>query len=66
MPRYVSDEETAQIIPPVDVIDKLLETVFTVETYVMAAIVFVGLSTLLTSILVFLLSLRLRHLRLHH
>ena len=58
--RYLSEGETAQILPPVTVVDELLATIFTVETYVVAAVVFVGLSTLLTSILVFLLSLRLR------
>ena len=45
---------------PVTVMDDLLSTIFTVQTYVVAAVVFVGLATLLTSILVFLLSLRLR------
>ena len=58
--RYLGDEETAQILFPVTVMDNLLSTIFTVQTYVVAAVVFVGLATLLTSILVFLLSLRLR------
>ena len=58
--RYLGDEETAQILLPVTVMDDLLSTIFTVQTYVVAAVVFVGLATLLTSILVFLLSLRLR------
>ena len=45
---------------PVDVMDELLETVLTVQTFVIAAVAVVGLSTLATAVLVFMLSLRLR------
>ena len=45
---------------PAEVMDDLLATVLAVEGWVIAAIGLVGLSTVLTSILVFLLSLRLR------
>ena len=41
-------------------VEDLVSTVFAVEGYVIAAVVFVGTATLLTSVLVFLLSLRLR------
>jgi putative ABC transport system permease protein len=58
--RYLSDGETSQILVPERVMDELLSTIFTVQTYVVAAVIFVGVSTLMTSILVFLLSLRLR------
>jgi putative ABC transport system permease protein len=40
--------------------DELLDTILTVQTFVIAAVVVVGLSTFATAILVFLLSLRLR------
>lgn len=58
--RYLSDEEICQIVLPVSVMDELLATIFTVQSYVVAAVIFVGASTVLTLILVFLLSLRLR------
>ncbi len=58
--RFESPDELMQIVPPVDVMDELLETVLTVEAFVIAAVVVVGLSTLATAVLVFMLSLRLR------
>ncbi len=58
--RYESPDDLAQIVEPVSVMDELLDTVLTVQTFVIAAVVVVGLSTLATAILVFLLSLRLR------
>ena len=58
--RYESPDERAQIVVPVSVIDELLDTILTVQTFVIVAVVVVGLSTLATAILVFLLSLRLR------
>jgi putative ABC transport system permease protein len=60
MGRYQGEDETAQIVSPEGVIDDLLGTVFTVESYVVAALVLVGLATCATTALVFLLSLRLR------
>lgn len=58
--RYESPDDRAQIVQPVTVMDELLETILTVQTFVIAAVVVVGLSTLATAVLVFLLSLRLR------
>jgi putative ABC transport system permease protein len=58
--RYESADDQAQIVPPVTVMDELLDTILTVQSYVIAAVVVVGLSTLATAALVFMLSLRLR------
>ena len=58
--RYESPDERSQIVVPVSVMDELLDTILTVQTFVIAAVLVVGLSTLATAILVFLLSLRLR------
>jgi len=58
--RYLADDELVQIVEPTSVMDDLLKTVFTVQTYVIAAVVVVSLSTLATAALVFMLSLRLR------
>jgi putative ABC transport system permease protein len=60
MGRYESAEERSQIFQPITVMDELLDTVLTVQNYVVAAIVIVGLSALATAALVFMLSLRLR------
>jgi putative ABC transport system permease protein len=58
--KYLGDEEDVQIVNPLEVMTELLETVFTVQSYVVTAIALIGLSTLATAVLVFLLSLRLR------
>jgi putative ABC transport system permease protein len=58
--RYLSDAEQVQIIAPANVMDDLLGTIFTVRGYVMAAVLIVGIATLATMILVFILSLQLR------
>jgi putative ABC transport system permease protein len=58
--RFESPDEPMQIVRPIDVMDELLETVLTVEAFVIAVVVVVGLSTLATAVLVFMLSLRLR------
>lgn len=60
MGRYESPGETMQILRPVGVIDDLLETVFTVQGYIVAALSLVGIATLATAALVFALSIRLR------
>ena len=60
MGRYQGAAEAAQIVRPTTVMDELLDTIFTVREYVTAAILTVGLATLATAALVFLLSLRLR------
>lgn len=58
--RYQGADGKVQIVRPRDLIDDLLGTIFTVQGYVVAAVFFVGGSTLATTVLVFLLSLRLR------
>jgi putative ABC transport system permease protein len=58
--KYLGAEERAQIIRPLDIIDELLETVISVHSYVVMAVIVVGFSTLLITVLVFTLSLRLR------
>ena len=58
--RYQVADERAQIVRPDVVMDDLLASIFTVQSYVVAAVLFVGGSTIATTILVFLLSLRLR------
>ena len=58
--RYLSEDEEMQIVRPDEVMAKLLGTIFTVGRYVTFAVVIVGLSTLATMALVFLLSVQLR------
>jgi len=58
--RYQGEDEVSQIVRPSDVMDELLGTVLTVQRFVIATILLVGVSTLATATLVFLLSLRLR------
>ena len=60
MGRYQGKDEPSQIVRPRDVMNELLETILTVRSYVVAAILIVALATLATAALVFLLSLRLR------
>ena len=49
-----------QIVAPAEVMHGLLDTILTVERFVVAGAVIVGLATLATAALVFMLSLRLR------
>jgi len=58
--RYEAAESLTQIVRPVTVMDELLETILTVQSFVVAGAVIVGLATLASAALVFLLSLRLR------
>ena len=58
--RYEGPDETRQILQPATVMDDLLGDILTVEKFVVAAFLLVGLATLATAALVFLLSLRLR------
>lgn len=58
--QYLGADEAVQIVDPATVMDELLATIMTVQKYVMAAVVIIGSSTLVTVALVFLLSLRLR------
>ena len=58
--RYLGKDEPMQIVRPGEVVDDLLATVLTVQRYVAAGVVLIGLSALATAVLVFMLSLRLR------
>jgi putative ABC transport system permease protein len=59
--HYKTDPKTPyQILEPETVLNELLETVLTIERFVITALVMVGISTLVIAALVFLLSLRLR------
>ncbi len=58
--KYLGADERVQIVKPSVVMDALLSTILTVQKYVIAAVVILGSSTLMTVALVFLLSLRLR------
>jgi putative ABC transport system permease protein len=60
MGRYEAIDQPHQIVRPLNVMEELLATILTVENFVVAALVIVGLATLATAALVFLLSLRLR------
>lgn len=60
MGRYEDAEAVSQIVRPVEIVDELLATVFTVRQYVVGALVVVAAATLALAALVFLLSLRLR------
>ena len=58
--RYLSKEETQQIVKPEVVIDGLLQNIFRIKNVLDAVIAVVALATVLAVILVFALSLRLR------
>jgi putative ABC transport system permease protein len=58
--KYLGEEEQVQVLRPLGVMNELLETILTVQSYVVTAVMVVGFSTLATAVLVFLLSLRLR------
>jgi putative ABC transport system permease protein len=60
MGRYESPDNPVQILQPTTVIDDLLGTIFTVQNFVVAGMLLVGLAALATAVLVFVLSLRLR------
>jgi len=58
--RYLSKEETQQILQPEAVIDGLLQNIFRIKNVLDAVIAVVALAMVLAVILVFTLSLRLR------
>lgn len=58
--RYLSKEETQQIVKPQDVIDSLLQNIFRIKNVLDAVIAMVAVATVLAIVLVFTLSLRLR------
>jgi putative ABC transport system permease protein len=57
--HYLEDKQY-QITRPDDVIDSLMENIFRIKSVIDAVIVIVGFATVLTLLLVFVLSLRLR------
>ena len=60
MGRYEGEEERSQIVQPSTVMNELLDTILTIQGFVVGAILLVAISTLATAALVFMLSLRLR------
>ena len=58
--RYQTSEEDAQIVRPATVMSELLDTILTVQSFITAGAIIVGIATLATAALVFMLSLRLR------
>jgi putative ABC transport system permease protein len=58
--RFESAELSTQIVRPSGVMNDLLDTVLTVQQFVVAGAIIVGTATLASVILVFMLSLRLR------
>lgn len=58
--QYLGDDERVQIVRPATVMSELLATILTVQNYVIAGAMVIGLSALMTAALVFMLSLRLR------
>jgi len=58
--RYLSKDETQQILRPAEVIDGLLQNIFRVKNVLDAVVSVVALATIMAIILVFALSLRLR------
>ena len=58
--RYLSEEETQQILRPREVIEGLLQNIFRIKNVLDAVIAVVALATVMAIILVFALSLRLR------
>lgn len=60
MGRYEGGDEPSQIVQPTTVMNELLDTILTIQGFVVAAILLVAAATVATAALVFLLSLRLR------
>lgn len=58
--RYEGNEDRLQMIVPSSVLDDLLETVFTVQNYVILGLALLSLATIAVITLVFLLSQQLR------
>ncbi|MGB3564025.1 MAG: ABC transporter permease [Thermoanaerobaculia bacterium] len=60
MGRYEGEDERSQIVQPTTVMNELLDTILTIQGFVVGAILLVAIATLATAALVFMLSLRLR------
>jgi putative ABC transport system permease protein len=58
--RYEGADQVAQILRPVQVMGELLETILTIQSYVLAAVAVLAVATLATAALVFWLGVRLR------
>ncbi len=58
--RYEGEATAVQMLVPSDVVSEVLETMFSVRDYVVLGSIGVGVATLMTAALVFLLSIRLR------
>jgi putative ABC transport system permease protein len=58
--RFEEESKNIQILVPLSVISDLLETVASVKNYILAGSIIVGFATLVTAVLVFVLSIRLR------
>jgi putative ABC transport system permease protein len=59
MGRYL-DSKTSQIVRSRDVVEELLDTILTIQQFIVVAVFIVAIATIATAALVFLLSLRLR------
>jgi len=60
MGRYEGGGTGSQLVRPSTVVDELLDTIVTIQQFIVAAVVLVSVATVATAVLVFLLSLRLR------
>ena len=58
--RYTEDDTAVQMLDPSQVVNEVLETMFSVRNYVVLGSVGVSVATLMTAALVFVLSIRLR------
>ena len=58
--RFEEQTENVQILVPLNVISDLLDTVASVKNYILVGSIVVGFATLVTTVLVFILSIRLR------
>ena len=63
--RYFSNDEGLQLVVPSAVLNDLLDTVFTVQNYVILGLAMLGLATIAVIMLVFLLSQQLRRGEFH-
>jgi putative ABC transport system permease protein len=59
--RYAEPDSEVQMVVPRTVVDDLVETMFSIRDAVFAVSIGLGLATIATAILVFALSIRLRH-----
>jgi putative ABC transport system permease protein len=58
--RYEEEGNTVQMLVPSQVVNEVLETMFSLRNYVILGSIGVGIATLVTAALVFVLSIRLR------